>query len=157
MNNPEYIVIHHSETRDGGTKDWDAIRRYHKDVKGWRDIGYHYGIEQVGEELTIQYGRTPETVGAHCNEGGMNTKSLGICVVGNFDNKPPTEAILEVLRVLVKSIQDEHNIPANRVLGHKEAQVAMGGVATKTCPGKMLDMDAFRASLEGQNGPITAV
>lgn len=157
MNSPEYVVIHHSETKDGVWKDWDAIRRYHKDVKGWRDIAYHYGIELVGTELTLQYGRTPETVGAHCNEGGMNTKSLGICVVGNFDNKPPAESILEMLRGLVKSIQTQYNIPTNRVLGHKEAQVAMGGVATKTCPGKMFDMDAFRASLEGQNGPITAV
>lgn len=154
MNKPEYVVVHHSETRDGVWKDWDAIRKYHKEVKGWRDIGYHYGIELVGEDLIIQQGRTPETVGAHCNEGGMNAKSLGICVVGNFDNKPPTEPVLAVLRGLVKSIQDTYNIPANRVLGHKEAQVAMGGVATKTCPGSQFNMDVFRASLEDKHEPV---
>ncbi len=56
--NPQYIVIHHSLTKDGIIADWEAIRKHHKNVNGWSDIGYHYGIERVGKNLLLVDGRT---------------------------------------------------------------------------------------------------
>jgi hypothetical protein len=94
MNRPAWIVIHHSLSPDGVTRDWDAIRRYHVETNGWNDIGYHAGIERVSGVLTTQKGRDDLVIGAHCKEIGMNSISIGICVVGNFDISPPDKETL---------------------------------------------------------------
>jgi len=147
---PKYLIIHHSETSDGKAKDWDAIRRYHKDVRGWSDIGYHYGIERVNGEIAVQVGRSESTPGAQCKEAGMNHKSLGLCVVGNFDKAAPDEEKLGVLRGLCTSLMAAYGIPPENVLGHAEAQMLELDQPTKTCPGKMFDLNDFRASIGGK-------
>jgi hypothetical protein len=45
--NPQCLIIHHSATKDGGTNDWDAIRRYHM---SWRYQGKILTPKE-GEEL----------------------------------------------------------------------------------------------------------
>lgn len=90
------IVWHHSATRDGISKNWTAIRRYHTSYridghivdrltyigrKGrgegksfqrpWRDIGYHGGIEYVDGKLRFFWGRSLDWSGAHSGIGGL--------------------------------------------------------------------------------------
>ncbi|MBW1666861.1 MAG: N-acetylmuramoyl-L-alanine amidase [Deltaproteobacteria bacterium] len=141
---PEYIIIHHSLTKDGATVSWGAIRRYHTQTLGWRDIGYHFGIELVGEHYEILMGRLPNEVGAHCKERGMNRMSLGVCCVGNFDLRRPPDAQWEACLRLTRFLMDSYNIAADHVLGHRE-------LATyKSCPGRLWDMSRFRSLLGGQ-------
>jgi len=156
---PEYIVIHHSLTKDGTVKDWDAIRRYHIETNGWTDIGYHHGIERVNGVLTSQVGRPEFIEGAHCKEAGMNRKSLGVCVVGNFDLAPPDLEILRYLKDLCLAIMVNHNIPVQNVIGHRDAGLMAGfdwqkvgptGVREfKTCPGILWPERGFRELLLG--------
>lgn len=141
---PEYIVLHHSLTKDGQTVDWQAIRRYHTGL-GWQDIGYHYGVELVGSEYEILNGRLDNAAGAHAI--GFNNRSLGVCLPGNFDLQPPTAAQLEPTRRLTRSLMATYNIPASKVIGHRETYALRGVPVEKTCPGKMFDLDAFRRSL----------
>jgi len=148
-----YIMLHHSLTKDGATVSWQAIRRYHKETMGWRDIGYHFGIELIGDNpppsplnlrgelkggYEILVGRPLDQEGAHCV--GMNQKAIGICFVGNFDESevPPEQwkKGIELVRSLLKLL----DIPIRYVVGHRD-------YAAKTCPGKLFDMDLFRKEL----------
>lgn len=142
VNNPEYIIIHHSATAQG---DAETFRKNHK-AKGWRDIGYHYviGNGTYSGDGEVETGRTEAEDGAHCSVDGMNRKSIGICLVGNFDIDKPTPAQMEALEKLCRVIMKRHDIPPSKVLGHGEVK----GAATN-CPGRHFDMAEFRKRLEG--------
>ena len=115
LNNPEYIIIHHSATAQG---DAETFRRAHR-AKGWRDIGYHYviGNGTYSGNGKVETGRTEAEDGAHCSVDGMNRKSIGSCLVGNFDIDKPTPAQMEALERLCRDIMERHKIPVSRVLG----------------------------------------
>lgn len=148
---PTYIVIHHSLTMDSGTVSWGAIRRYHTETCGWKDIGYHWGVEQVGDYYEILVGRTMEMDGAHCVTASMNTRGIGVCCVGNFDLAPPPPAQLEALTRLVAWLQHEFYIPRTKVIGHRDAGMMVSldwhVGAFKSCPGKLWDLTEFRKRL----------
>ena len=98
------FTIHHSLTKDSGTVSWNAIRHYHMNTKGWRDIGYHFGIEQVGrldsEAFEIFVGRPLTMNGAHAR--GLNSKQIGVCMVGNYDSVAPRkEMLIKLVRYLL--------------------------------------------------------
>jgi N-acetylmuramoyl-L-alanine amidase len=146
-NSPEFIVVHHSLTKDSGTVSWDAIRAYHKSL-GWKDIGYHWGIERVGGDLVVMVGRSESEIGAHTKELHMNSRSVGICVVGNYDlGKPPTGYIYLLLD-LCKRIMKDYSIPTENVIGHREVGMMAGynwqNGEFKSCPGSQFDMAALR-------------
>ena len=142
---PEYIVIHHSLTEDDKTVSWGAIRRYHMNTLKWHDIGYHYGVELVGDNYEILKGRMDDEVGAHCL--GFNDRSLGVCVVGNFDNQAPNEEQIAILARLVKSLMAVHGIPPEHVIGHWESYGMLNRRVEKSCPGNRFSMKNFREVL----------
>lgn len=142
LNNPEYIIIHHSGTKEG---DAETFRNHHKNVNGWRDIGYHYviGNGTYSRDGEVEIGRPENESGAHCKADGMNFRSIGICLVGDFDIDKPTAAQMQALEQLCRDIVKRHKIPAGSILGH-------GGVkgAATACPGKNFDMKKLRGRLE---------
>ena len=143
LNNPEYIIIHHSATSEGNA---ETFRRAHK-ARGWRDVGYHYiiGNGTYSGDGEVETGRPENESGAHCSADGMNFKSIGICLVGNFDIDKPTVAQMEALERLCRDIMARYKIPASKVLGHGEVKGA-----TTNCPGRHFDMAEFRKRLEGK-------
>ena len=150
MIKPEYIICHHSLTKDSITVSGQAIRKYHIEILELDDIGYHFIIEFIGrngrkakvlrqDHYEILTGRMLDKVGAHCR--GMNRKSIGICFVGNFDlYKPPHEMWMLGLK-LVRSLMKVFNIPHKNVRGHHEF------ADYKTCPGLSFNMGKFRDQL----------
>lgn len=66
-------IIHCSDSTFG---DVAEIRKWHK-KRGFDDIGYHHVILRDG---TIEYGRELNEIGAHTK--GMNTESIGTCLIG---------------------------------------------------------------------------
>jgi hypothetical protein len=77
-----YIIVHHTGAEE---RDAEQVRRYHLSL-GWRDIGYHYAIEQDGKVVT---GRSLDLPGAHCRADGMNFKGIGVSLIGNLENHLP--------------------------------------------------------------------
>lgn len=162
---PDAIILHHSATADGQSVSWGAIRKFHTSwridgriinasdgeklseqgqpvVKPWRDIGYHFGIEQVGEHFEILVGRMADESGAHCVESRMNRRALGICFVGNFDQVEVPKAQWDLGLRLVRCQMHIYKIPPAMVFGHREF------AHYKTCPGHLFDLDRFRKALE---------
>ena len=95
---------------------------------GWRDIGYHYLIERVKRRNEIFTGRFMTDSGAHTKQQGMNYKSLGICVVGNYDEEEVPLALWQKTVGLVKSLTTLLNIPIENVEGHRDY------ASYKSCP-----------------------
>lgn len=137
---PKNIIIHHSLTEDGKTVSWNNIRNYHISL-GWRTIGYHYGIELIDDDYEILVGRMMNENGAHCVQQKMNSRSIGICCVGNFDsNLVPARQWLLCL-TLVRALVDVLRLSVDQVYGHNEF------ASYKSCPGKNWSMDKFRSEL----------
>lgn len=142
--NPEYIILHHSLTKDSGTVSWSAIRSYHTNTLGWLDIGYHYGIEKVNSLGTyeIMLGRFPDEIGAHCVP--RNKDSIGICLIGNFDEEKVPDRQWDCAVNLCCYLRRNFGILPYQILGHREAQ------ENRTCPGKNFDMDKFRLDVQNK-------
>ena len=138
---PSHIIIHHSLTADGATVSWNAITQYHMS-KGWIDNGYQYGIERVGDIYQILKGRMDNQVGAHCTQQYMNYRSIGVCMVGNFDLGSPPREQMEKLVKLVLSLQQIWKIPSTNVQRHSEY------ASYKTCPGKLFPWEKFKYRLK---------
>jgi len=138
---PENIILHCSATPDGETFSWGAIRRYHIETNGWSDIGYHYGIERYNRGVVLLQGRKPWVTGAHCRAGGRNADSLGLCVVGCFDEVGPSPELYLVTTMTLRSLAFTFHIPPERIYGHREFESA------KTCPGLKWDLDQLRADV----------
>lgn len=145
MNNPKYIIIHHSKSTDYIVRDFRALKKYHVEVKGWDDIAYHYVIERVEESVQIINGRKPYKEGAHAL--GFNSVSLGICVVGDYDlygwDIPKIQKLIE----LVKALRMIFDIPRDKVIGHRETYGIRGMAQQKTCPGKKIFMEDLRMAV----------
>jgi N-acetyl-anhydromuramyl-L-alanine amidase AmpD len=104
----------------------------------WRNIGYHYGIERVKDHYEILVGRMMDDTGAHCKEQSMNMTSLGICLIGDFDENPPPPGQWVAAVLLVRSLCNLFNIPRERIFAHRDF------ATYKSCPGDMFDMERFR-------------
>lgn len=168
---PKWIILHHSLSEDNQVRNWDAIRKYHMSYryrgvivtedqyqmlvnanetgleKPSRDVGYHFGIENVNGKLEVLPGRQIGEVGAHAF--GFNDKSVGICLVGNYDTESPSNDRLFILANLCRQLQLEYSIPRDQVIGHREtyALLTPPQPAIKTCPGSKFDLEKFRERL----------
>jgi hypothetical protein len=140
----DFIMLHHSLTADGQTVSWPAIRRFHTETNGWRDIGYHYGIEIVSDgtgapSIEVLVGRPETEHAAACPEDGMNSRAIHVCVVGNFDITTPSPALLKILvERCLKPVMNRYGITPDRIIGHRDRN------PHKTCPGKLFDIERVR-------------
>jgi len=134
------ITVHHSaDVEDEGSfgslgetvATLQRIQRVHMDPgdpsHGWGDIGYHFLIDPSGRILE---GRQLDWQGAHAR-GVNNRTNIGVCLLGDFSRRAPSAASLDSLQRLLDDLRERFDIPATRVLVHKEL------VAT-ACPGPSL-------------------
>ena len=134
MNKPIEIIVHHSggikadPMFDTSNHTFKIVRDYHISL-GWGDIGYHWVIEKSGK---ICKGRDEEKVGAHTI--GMNGKSIGVLVMGNFDSGFPTLEQEDSLKRVYDDILSRHPKLKGKIYPHRK-------YSNKTCYGKNLSND----------------
>lgn len=63
-----------------------CFKNEHMNNKGWSDIGYNFVI---GEDGNVYEGRGWGKKGAHSIP--FNSKSIGICIIGNYSSKRDIE------------------------------------------------------------------
>ncbi len=161
MRQIEWIVLHHTLTEDGQTVNWQAIRRYHTEIKKWKDIGYHFGIEKISSHYEILVGRPLNMPGAHAI--GVNQNSIGVAIVGNFNENIPERSLWDKILSFVFSLAMTFSIPAERVIGHREVHIlAELGIISehyknsgrKSCPGWNFSLNVVRSRLVDMGIPI---
>ena len=136
----EYIIIHHSATDEGSSL---AFNKSHLD-KGWdKGVGYHFVIDnrtnykQDGQiEVTPRWLKQED--GAHCKASNMNTRAIGICLVGNFHHDRPTKAQMDSLIYLIDTLRKYYHIPIRNIVGHREVPES-----STECPGNNFPWDSF--------------
>jgi len=96
------IVVHHSAFPHAGPAE---IQGLHMDRRGFADVAYHFLIDSEG---IIYEGREINIRGAHVQ--GFNTGSVGIVLLGNFNDEQPTDAQLDSLRALVDYLRYTYEI-----------------------------------------------
>jgi N-acetylmuramoyl-L-alanine amidase len=134
-----YIVIHHSASPSGNAASFNRMHQR----KGWDGLAYHFVIcnGKGGADGELQVGARwwKQKHGAHA--GGLhgvtlpderneyNEFGIGICLVGNLDQRAPTKKQLKTLAGLVKKLRNDYGISEDSIVGHRH-------VKSTACPGR---------------------
>jgi len=140
-----HLVIHHSAMARGNAR---LIDRAHRRQGFTHGLGYHFVIDNgtaSRRDGQIEVGPRwlRQQRGAHCNAGGMNQHGIGICLVGDFTNRPPSSAQMASLVYLVRQLRAYYRIPTSRILRHRDVP----GKST-ACPGDQFPWRTFLSRLD---------
>lgn len=135
----KYIVVHHSATTSGSVDSIHEQHRRRKDATGnpWLGIGYHFvigngnGMDDGLAEPTFRWKQ--QLHGAHCGNAHYNGAGIGICLIGNFEDNPPTARQRRSLIRLIRYLSVRYEIGQSAIIGHKSVRPTL-------CPGKQLKL-----------------
>jgi len=139
-NRTDWLIFHHVGPMPDSPVDASVIHEWHRERTTrsgtyWNGIGYQAVILQDG---TIQEGRPMKAQGGHTQ--GMNSVSIGVCVVGDFTQDSPTrEQVLSGIK-FGKWARAEYN-PEMKIGGHKT-------FANTACPGHLFPLEDIRARIK---------
>lgn len=134
------IVIHHSATENGNAAIFD---RMHREEKHWEGVGYDFvignGIDSGDGQVEVTFRWRRQMAGAHC--GGTpgnwaNEDAVGICLVGNFNYRTPSERQMQSLSRLIRFLKKRYGISMSRIYGHGNTP----GARVTDCPGRKFPM-----------------
>lgn len=108
--------------------DSEHKKRLHPEPNGLDyHIAYHYLIFPDGTRIRT---RPLDEVGYHAGNLSVNKKSVGICLIGDFEVEKPTSQQLKELQVLIGELQKE--LPIVSIKLHRD-------IKPTKCPGKNFD------------------
>jgi len=138
------IIIHHSATP---VDDAMNMHRVHK-ARGMKNgLAYHFVISNGSRKATdgevFIGGRWKGQLdGGHVKKLSWNQTCIGICLIGNFEIKPPTSRQLKILEGLCEYLMKRCSIPKSQVTTHKVLH--KGHTA---CPGKYFSLPSLTRRL----------
>ena len=127
-----YIVIHHSGIEAGNARAYDSNHRRRGMEHG---LAYHFvignGRDSGNGEIEIGPRWTKQLRGGHVRKASVNNSGIGICLVGNFQNRRPGKTQLESAYNLVDYLRDG--------LVHRKCKITVHrwvDINHTVCPGK---------------------
>lgn len=111
MRNIKYIVAHCTATDQNATPE--AILRYWRERRGWRNPGYHYLIDKDGVIHQLQ----DEDKIAN-GVRGFNQVSIHVCYIGGKDYDDRTDMQKAIMLGLMKDLRDRY--PNAKIQGHRD-------------------------------------
>lgn len=120
-----YIIIHDSRGISGGQRELDAAwdREYaRKNMPTPRGAGYHFVINdprgQSDGEVQVASRWQQQQDGDYISgelADKWNREAIGVCLMGDADNRPFSNAQIEATVELVRVLQDAYGIPRQNV------------------------------------------
>ena len=145
----KYIVLHHTATTQGTMKGMDAEHRKRGMENG---LAYHFVIGSghgMGDgEIGVSRRWTEQLDGGHLHSEYMNSKSLGICLVGNFEESKASEKQIASLHALASGLLKRCKLPVSAVKTHQQIHKLNHDPFT-LCPGKHFPIDDLLKRLKG--------
>ncbi len=143
----KYIVVHHSAGNFGNI---DFLQRVHRERTNdpIHAIAYHYVIGNgnglADGKIDSDFRKKYNLWGSHVSIKNIdrNVRGIGICLVGNFEEKFVTDKQYKSLVSLTMGLMKKYSIPSENVTGHGLTP----GESTK-CPGKNFPMSKFLADI----------
>lgn len=141
----KYIVIHHSATSVGSAKSMDAYHRRQRHMEN--GLAYHFvignGRGMKDGEIVVGNRWTKQLNGGHLSRESLNEVSIGICLVGNFNNTKPTRKQIDSLEALLEALMKRCRLSAKSIETHKQIQPKH-----TECPGRRFDLNAVKRRLD---------
>jgi len=141
------IVIHHSATP---VDDAVNMHRVHEDRGMENGLAYHFVISNGSRkasdgEIYISKRWKDQLDGGHVKKLAWNQTCIGICLIGNFELRPPTTKQLDALLGLCEYLMEQCNISAEKVTTHKILHPGH-----TVCPGKNFSLSAFSEKISSR-------
>jgi hypothetical protein len=152
----KYIVLHHTATEAGDVATINEAHRQRTDSAGrpWLGIGYHFvigngrGMADGLVEPTFRW--TDQLHGAHAASRQYNEHGIGVCLVGNFSEQPPTQRQLAAAQKLVAQLRSEYRITRTNVVRHSD-------LSATECPGELFPLDSIVAPPEPEPSEASSI
>lgn len=149
------VIVHDSE--GPGLQPFGDVEDFHrrpvkmadpkaKPGRGWPAVAYHWLADATGKTFAM----LPEQFqGTHCP--GWNSRSVALCLLGDFDLAPPITPQLEAGAGILRDLLARY--PGARVLGHRAAMIEAGrDPGKRACPGGggrwLVDLEARARGLD---------
>lgn len=127
------VVIHHTATDSKATKirtiaDYHVNPGNHICEDGCPGIAYHFMITHKGDIYQVN---DLESVSYQC--GGCNSDTVGVCLIGNYDEETPSKKVLDAAVKAVKYI--------NKKVGRSLVISGHYHHKNTSCPGDNTDLN----------------
>jgi hypothetical protein len=127
----KWIVIHHSASSHDNLA---SIRNFHYQRHGWLEAGYHLILSNGSTniptghlEATNRYLLSSYSMASRNRK--YNLRGIHLCVIGNYEDFPPSEIIKSSIASAINLLQKKYRIPDKHILLHRD-------IGQTLCPGK---------------------
>lgn len=102
VNTIQGVVLHHSATKG---QTISSMAQFHTEVRGWPGLAYHFAI---GWDGTVYQCHDLSTISYH--SAGYNQRTLGIVLIGNYQDRQMTEEMKGSLVELTSYLHDQYDL-----------------------------------------------